>query len=120
MKEPNFIIVNDRNTFGDLEAILSEYKTPVFDWGFQTKNHNQIEDIVSLFDLINLDDSKFSKIIDLFSRIQNFDRFKSFFELKPTLDLVLPENPESREKTDWCEEYHPNKSWNECAKIAGW
>ena len=42
--------------------------------------------LMSLFDLINLDDSKFSKIIDLFSRIQNFNRFKSFFELKPTLD----------------------------------
>ena len=44
----------------------------------------------------------------------------SLFVFGYTLDLVLPENPESREKTDWCEEYHPNKSWNEFAKIAGW
>ena len=44
----------------------------------------------------------------------------SLFVFGYTLDLVLPEDPESREKADWCEEYHPNKSWNECAKIAGW
>ena len=44
----------------------------------------------------------------------------SLFVFGYTLDLVLPEDPESIEKSDWCEEYHPNKSWNECSKIAGW
>ncbi len=44
----------------------------------------------------------------------------SLFVFGYTLDLVLPEDPENREKTAWCEEYHPNKSWYKCSKIAGW
>ena len=36
------------------------------------------------------------------------------------LDLYLPEDPEAIEKREWCEEYHPDKTGNECAKIAGW
>ena len=87
MREPNFIILDDRNTFGELEVILSEYKTPAFDWGLQTKNHKQIENIVSLLDLINLDDNKFSKIIDYFRVSRTLTDLNLFFELRPTLDI---------------------------------
>ena len=35
-------------------------------------------------------------------------------------DTVFLEDPESGAKAEWCKEYYPNKSWNECVKIAGW
>ena len=78
MREPNFIILTIGIHSVSWKLFLANIKPLSFDWGLQTKNHKQIENIVSLLDLINLDDNKFSKIIDLFSRIQNFDRFKSF------------------------------------------
>ena len=36
------------------------------------------------------------------------------------LDFLVPENPESIARREWCEEYHPEKSSSECVKIAGW
>ena len=36
------------------------------------------------------------------------------------LDWLVPEDPESIARREWCEEYHPNKSGAECSIIAGW
>ena len=36
------------------------------------------------------------------------------------LDWLVPEDPESIARREWCEEYHPEKSSNECSRIAGW
>ena len=44
----------------------------------------------------------------------------SIFVFGYALELFLPDDPESIEKREWCEEYHPEKTGNECAKIAGW
>ena len=30
------------------------------------------------------------------------------------------DDPETKEKREWCAEYHPGKSSAECSKIAGW
>ena len=36
------------------------------------------------------------------------------------LDFLVPEDPESIARREWCEEYHPEKSSSEFVKIAGW
>lgn len=44
----------------------------------------------------------------------------SLFVLGYALNFVFPTDPEGIEKAEWCKEYHPDKSWYECSKIAGW
>ena len=34
--------------------------------------------------------------------------------------LSFEDDLETKEKRDWCKEYHPNKSSSECSQIAGW
>ena len=34
--------------------------------------------------------------------------------------LFFEDNLETKEKREWCEEYHPGKSSTECSRIAGW
>ena len=34
--------------------------------------------------------------------------------------LIFEDNLETKERREWCKEYHPGKSSAECSKIAGW
>ena len=34
--------------------------------------------------------------------------------------LLIEDDPETKEKREWCAEYHPGKSSAECSRIAGW
>ena len=34
--------------------------------------------------------------------------------------LLIGDDLETKEKREWCKEYHPEKSGAECARIAGW
>ena len=46
-----------------------------------------------------------------------------FFPLAVLLifgSLLFEDSPETKEKREWCEEYHPDKSGAECSRIAGW
>ena len=46
-----------------------------------------------------------------------------FFPLAVLLifgSLIFEDDPETKEKREWCKEYHPNKSSAECSRIAGW
>ena len=36
--------------------------------------------------------------------------------------FIIADEPldDTKEKTAWCEEYHPNLTFEECSKLAGW
>ena len=34
--------------------------------------------------------------------------------------LLFEDDLETKERREWCKEYHPEKSSNECSRIAGW
>ena len=34
--------------------------------------------------------------------------------------FLFEDDLETKEKREWCEEYHPDKSSSECSRIAGW
>ena len=44
----------------------------------------------------------------------------ALFSFAYALDFLIPEDPESIARREWCEEYHPNKTGLECSRIAGW
>jgi len=44
----------------------------------------------------------------------------TLFAFAYALDCLIPEDPESIARREWCREYHPNKSGAECSIIAGW
>ena len=44
----------------------------------------------------------------------------ALFSFAYALDFIIPEDPESIARREWCKEYHPGKSSAECTRIAGW
>ena len=44
----------------------------------------------------------------------------ALFSFAYALDFLIPEDPESIARSEWCKEYHPGKSSAECSRIAGW
>ena len=36
------------------------------------------------------------------------------------ISLLFEDDVETKERRDWCKEYHPEKSSDECSRIAGW
>ena len=85
--------------------------------------------IASLANTFSIDDKtvvSFRSLDSCRSQLQNdvmnitSNKLQKAMRLELIVNNTLDEGNHEDTRSEWCEEYHPNLSFNDCADIAGW